>query len=101
MIYLLSDPLDFTGDSSSASGQCKSSETECVFPFRYKGTWHNGCTNADRGDDGSRWCATRVNRRTKEMVDNFWGICKMDSCPSDGEDTFTYTIQSNDRVVDY
>ena len=80
MPYLISDPLDFTGDSAGASGECKSTETECVFPFRYKGTWHNGCTNAGRGDDGSRWCATRVDRRTKEMVDNFWGVCKMASC---------------------
>ena len=86
---LISDPLDFTGDSSSAGGDCKSSDAECVFPFRYKGTWHNGCTDVDRGggDSGSKWCATRVNRRTKEMLDNFWGVCQMSSCPTDGEDT--------------
>ena len=62
---------------------------DCVFPFRYKGTWHNGCTDVDRGggDSGSKWCATRVNRRTKEMLDNFWGVCQMSSCPTDGEDT--------------
>ena len=86
---MISDPLDFTGDSSSAGGDCKSSDAECVFPFRYKGTWHNGCTDVDRGggDSGSKWCATRVNRRTKEMLDNFWGVCQMSSCPTDGEDT--------------
>ena len=83
----ISDPLDFTGDSSGAIGDCKSTETDCVFPFRYRGTWHNGCTDVDRGD-GSKWCATRVDRRTKEMLDNFWGVCKMTSCPTDGEDTF-------------
>ena len=75
-----SDPLDFTGDSADASSEdCKSSETECVFPFRYNGTWHEKCTDIGSGD-GSMWCATRVDRKTKEMVDNFWGVCKMASC---------------------
>ena len=80
----ISDPLDFTGDSSGAIGDCKSTETACVFPFRYRGTWHNGCIEGH----GMKWCATRVDQQTKEMLHNFWGACKMTSCPTDGEETF-------------
>ena len=86
--------MDFSGDSADASSRdCKSSETECVFPFRYNGTWHEKCTDMGSGD-GSMWCATRVDRKTREMVDNFWGVCKMASCPTDGEEgTFSNLIQ--------
>ena len=36
---------------------------ECIFPFKYKDTLYNECFPGKKGD----WCATKVNKKTKEM----------------------------------
>ena len=46
-----------------------SPNTDCKFPFTYKGKEYSGCTS--NNNDGMYWCDT---------VDGNWGNCR-DDCP--------------------
>ena len=76
----------------------------CVFPFGYKLTLYNGCTDVD---EGFYWCSTKVedisgglayahpyNRHVH--VDGNWGKCEP-ACPK-GNDT---SKQPNHMYMEY
>jgi len=51
---------------------------QCIFPFTYKGTTYNSCTNAG-SENGAAWCATEVDD-DGEVVRNTWEDCG-EGCP--------------------
>ena len=48
----------------------------CVFPFIYKGTTYNECTDVD--NNGVPWCATQT--LDDAYVPGYWGNCE-EGCP--------------------
>ena len=61
----------------------------CHFPFVYKGTTYEKCTNAS---STYHWCATRVNEdNLTDSQSSHWGECN-DHCEKYG--TYTFYILS-------
>merc|ERR1719350_1617976 len=62
--------------SEREQGTCKSvSGDKCIFPFTYKGTSYNTCTNTESAN-GLVWCATEV--RGENSVAYNWDDCSSD-----------------------
>ncbi len=55
--------------------------TACIFPFRFRGESHSGCTLVSAGD-GKPWCSTQVDSRGTH-VSGTWAHCEA-SCPNEG-----------------
>ena len=64
------------------------SERPCVFPFKYKGRYFDGCTNFDYD---KVWCATLLDNEGS-YIDDQWGLCKDSSCYLD-LNTTTYEVR--------
>ena len=83
----------FPFSACKTTSDSKTPNTLCVFPFRYKGTVYNECTDVE---EGFYWCSTKVedisdnyayaSTYTKHMhVGGNWGKCEPE-CPK-GNDT--------------
>jgi len=71
--------------STSTNGQrCLTTDdgpkrnSQCVFPFSFRGKLYNGCTDINIGEN---WCSTRVDENLQH-IDGNWGLCR-NSCPTD------------------
>ena len=55
--------------------------SECVFPFKYKGTTYKQCTKVDSEE---AWCAFGIDANTEVPTDGLhWGDCSP-GCPGTG-----------------
>jgi len=75
-------PIEFETDDTMAIF-CKTKPSPCQFPFVWQGVSYNSCTSEGRE---FLWCATSVNPTTREMVDNRWGKCDMETCDTPSPD---------------
>jgi hypothetical protein len=73
--------INWSGENIGMDSFCRGVSDYCIFPFTYAGETYTSCTDVDL--NGTRWCATKVDGEGN-MMDNFWGICDMDTCKKEG-----------------
>ena len=78
--------------------ECKANggkpNTDCVFPFHYKGIVYTACT--DSGSEGNFWCSTKVDDEWNHVTGN-WKRCEP-MCYK-GNDTYTTCTVYNTKIV--
>ena len=83
-IFLLSLPTEM---EAAATSDCKtvggpSSDVECIFPFKYFGITHNGCTvHGNTESEEKPWCSTKVDKNGLHVKDSY-GYCGQE-CPEE------------------
>jgi len=89
------EPMEFDQENP---GDCGTKPMECQFPFFYKGTKYDSCTNDllleypygdfidvnyddfdGRTEETFYWCATQV-LSDQTMQEGKWGICNPETC---------------------
>ena len=89
--YCRIDPFDAERTFEHTFAKCANSKAEpmpCIFPFIYKGTTYDSCTNAllgeipeyeDKTEEDFFWCAIAVEK-SGLMPDKMWGRCNLSYC---------------------